>query len=113
MKPADQDRTAFVLALFIIHHSSFIIALIIHHSSFIINSKESHMWVVSAPGTRCPKEGKPREYITEVAQDVPETSYYRRLVADGSLCKAAPQASPAPPARGPDKKGKEVTDVES
>lgn len=46
------------------------------------------MKVISAPGTRCPKEGKPREYITDaVFVEVPNTIYYRRLVADGSLVK--------------------------
>lgn len=44
------------------------------------------MKVIAAKGTRCPKEGNPREYITDdVAVDVPETAYYKRLVADGSL----------------------------
>ncbi len=44
------------------------------------------MRVISAPGTRCPKEGKPREYITDTEpSDVPDTTYYRRLVAEGSL----------------------------
>lgn len=42
--------------------------------------------VIAAPGTKCPKEGKPREYITDQeATDVPETTYYRRLLGDGSL----------------------------
>lgn len=44
------------------------------------------MRVTAAPGLRCPKEGAPREYITDAAPvEVPETSYYLRLVADGSL----------------------------
>ncbi len=44
------------------------------------------MKVKAAPGMRCPKEGKPREFITDsVSVDVPDTAYYRRLVADGSL----------------------------
>ena len=42
------------------------------------------MRVKAAPGTKCPKEGKPRDYITE-AEDVPESAYYKRLVNDGSL----------------------------
>lgn len=47
--------------------------------------------VTAAPGTRCPMEGRPREYITDsAAVEVPETAYYRRLIADGSLVKAAP-----------------------
>jgi hypothetical protein len=48
------------------------------------------MKVSAAPGTRCPKEGKPREYITDnIPEEVPDSAYYRRLVADGSLVPAA------------------------
>jgi len=43
------------------------------------------MLVKSKPGTRCPKEGKPREYITGAYMQVPASAYYRRLVAEGSL----------------------------
>lgn len=44
------------------------------------------MKVVSKPGTMTPKEGKYREYITDKDPvEVPETAYYMRLVADGSL----------------------------
>lgn len=44
------------------------------------------MNVIAKKGTRCPKERKPRDYITDwEAVNVPETSYYLRLVADGSL----------------------------
>lgn len=44
------------------------------------------MIVKAAPGTRCPKEGNPRQYITDsAADDVQDSAYYRRLVADGSL----------------------------
>ncbi|MBI5550746.1 MAG: DUF2635 domain-containing protein [Desulfobacterales bacterium] len=44
------------------------------------------MKVVAAKGTKCPMEGKPRQYIDDRAgADVPETTYYRRLLADGSL----------------------------
>jgi hypothetical protein len=51
-----------------------------------MSKKEANMKVIAAPGTRCPKEGKPREYITDSeAVDVPDTAYYRRLVRDGSL----------------------------
>jgi len=53
------------------------------------------MLVQSAPGTRCPKEGKPRDYITDNAPvDVPATSYYRRLVSDGSLVCPSVTAAP-------------------
>ncbi len=44
------------------------------------------MKVIAAKGTRCPKEGNPREYITDDnTVDVPDTAYYKRLVKDGSL----------------------------
>ncbi|MRR15699.1 MAG: hypothetical protein EG826_04495 [Deltaproteobacteria bacterium] len=44
------------------------------------------MKVQAVPGARCPKEGKPREYITDSkTEEVPDSVYYRRLVADGSL----------------------------
>lgn len=44
------------------------------------------MRVVSKPGTMTPKEGKPREYINDSEpQEVPDTAYYQRLMADGSL----------------------------
>jgi len=49
--------------------------------------KEEFMKVLAAKGLKCPKEGKPREYITDSEPvDVPDDStYYRRLIADGSL----------------------------
>jgi hypothetical protein len=44
------------------------------------------MLVIAKPGARCPKEGKPKEYITDLeAAEVPESTYYKRLVDDGSL----------------------------
>ncbi len=47
------------------------------------------MKVLAIPGAKCPKEGKPRDYITDqVPVEVPDTSYYRRLIADGSLVLA-------------------------
>jgi len=47
------------------------------------------MKVIAAKGTRCPKEGYPREYIADAAAvDVPDTAYYKRLVKDGSLILA-------------------------
>ena len=56
------------------------------------------MKVKAAPGTKCPMEGKPREYITgKEAVDVPGSSYYKRLVNDGSLVLDTSTASaPAP-----------------
>lgn len=47
------------------------------------------MKVIAKPGASCPKEGKPREYITDKEpQEVPETTYYLRLIEDGSLLRA-------------------------
>lgn len=46
------------------------------------------MRVKTPPGVRCPKDGEPRSYITDAGADVPDTPYYRRLVADGSLLPA-------------------------
>jgi hypothetical protein len=52
------------------------------------------MNVIAAKGLKCPKENKPREYITDSTPvDVPESHYYLRLVADGSLV-LAPAAKP-------------------
>lgn len=46
------------------------------------------MKVISKPGTLTPKEGKPREYINDSEpQEVPETTYYLRLIDDGSLLR--------------------------
>lgn len=48
------------------------------------------MIVQAAPGAKCPKEGKPREYITDnTPVEVPDSAYYIRLVADGSLIKSS------------------------
>ena len=42
--------------------------------------------VISKPGTQTPKEGRPRSYLSDsAAVDVPDTTYYRRLINDGSL----------------------------
>jgi hypothetical protein len=49
-------------------------------------AKEGIMLVKAAPGSRCPKEGKPREFITDGnAVEVADSAFYRRLIADGSL----------------------------
>lgn len=51
------------------------------------------MRVQAAPGAKCPKEGKPREYITDnTPVEVPDSAYYLRLVADKSLVKIAATA---------------------
>lgn len=42
--------------------------------------------VIAAAGLRVPKEDNVRQYITdEDVVDVPDTLYYRRLIADGDL----------------------------
>ena len=44
------------------------------------------MLVKAAPGLQVPMERNPREYITDTEPiDVPDTTYYRRLLDDGSL----------------------------
>ena len=54
------------------------------------------MQVKAASGLRCPKEGKPREYIEDKEfVEVPDTQYYRRLVRDTSL--VTPPDKPATP----------------
>ena len=53
------------------------------------------MYVKSAPGSRCPMEQNPREYISDTeASDIPDTTYYRRLVDDGSLIETAKPKTP-------------------
>lgn len=55
------------------------------------------MKVVAAPGLQVPKEGKPREYVTQDEEvEVPESAYYLRRVTDGDLVRtdvAAPDKS--------------------
>lgn len=52
--------------------------------------------VQAAPGTRVPKEGKPRDYITDSqAATVPASQYYRRLVRDSSLAEIPAETPPA------------------
>jgi len=59
------------------------------------------MKVIAAPGTRCPREEQsgpstPVKFITDSeAVDVPDTTYYRRLVNDGSLI-ISPSHQPSP-----------------
>lgn len=49
------------------------------------------MIVKAAPGLKLPKEGKPRQYITETdAVEVPATAYYLRAVACGDLVAVEP-----------------------
>jgi len=52
------------------------------------------MLVIAAAGIQVPMEDKPREYITDSqAVDVPASSYYLRMLADGDLLPAEEPAS--------------------
>ena len=58
------------------------------------------MWVKAAAGLKCPKENKPRDYITDgKAVEVEASAYYLRLINDGSL-----EETDAPAAKGSSKK---------
>lgn len=47
------------------------------------------MKVKAAPGIQVPKEDKPREFITDAETvEVPASTYYLRLLADGDLLSA-------------------------
>lgn len=51
--------------------------------------------VKAAPGVQVPKEGAPRQYITESEpQAVPGSAYYLRRLDDGDLVRV-PDAEPA------------------
>lgn len=55
------------------------------------------MKVLAKPGAKCPMEHKPRAYITDsVPVDVPDSTYYRRLLAEGSLVLAGAGAAVEP-----------------
>lgn len=55
------------------------------------------MLVKTPPGLKCPKEGTPREYITDDPKgvEVPNTVYYHRLLDEGSLLLADGTVKPA------------------
>jgi len=59
--------------------------------------------VKAIAGSRCPMEGNPKAYISDddKGQEVDNTSYYQRLVAEGSLIKVKPGPEPKK-ARGGD-----------
>jgi len=61
------------------------------------------MKVQAKTGTRCPMESNPRQYITDTAADVPETTYYRRLLEEGSLV-AVPETPEKKTGRRPKKR---------
>lgn len=49
------------------------------------------MLVQAIAGARCPTEDNPRRYITDTEPvEVPASSYYQRLVAEGSLVDVTP-----------------------
>lgn len=51
------------------------------------------MQVIAQKGMKCPMERKPRRYVTDsMTIDVPATSYYRRLLNDGSLVRRLPKS---------------------
>lgn len=52
--------------------------------------------VISQKGTKCPKENKPRQYITDIVPvEVPNSIYYRRLISDGSLVLVVEKEKPS------------------
>ena len=54
--------------------------------------------VKAAPGVKVPKEGAPREYITEYApQAVPGSAYYLRRLDDGDLIRVEEVQAKAKP----------------
>ncbi len=55
--------------------------------------------VIAKQGTQCPKEGNHREYITDaVAEDVPVSIYYLRLINDGSILRVPDETASVPAA---------------
>ncbi len=71
------------------------------------------MKVKSQPGTICPMEGKPRDYIRDASPAVvPDTMYYRRLIDEGSLVlvddKPQEPAAKASAIKQKEKGGKDV-----
>ena len=66
------------------------------------------MNVIATRGTKCPMEGKPREYITDtLVVNVPDTTYYQRLIMDGSLIKVPETPPKAKQADKPKQGGEE------
>lgn len=63
------------------------------------------MIVKAASGLKVPKEGKPRQYITDAEPvEVPDTAYYRRRVAEGDLVPEKAAKKPATAGPAPEKK---------
>lgn len=53
------------------------------------------MKVKAAEGLRVPMENRAHAYIEGAAVEVPDSPYYRRLLTEGDLIKAADLAEPA------------------
>jgi hypothetical protein len=54
------------------------------------------MWVKAQPGERCPRPGRPKEYITDGDPvEVPDDVHHLRLVKEGSLVEVSAPAKPA------------------
>lgn len=51
------------------------------------------MKVKAAAGLRVPYENQPRRYIEQEPVDVPDTIYYRRLLAAGDLVDVSDQGA--------------------
>ncbi|QOF68300.1 DUF2635 domain-containing protein [Actinobacillus sp. GY-402] len=45
------------------------------------------MKVKATPGVKVPYEDRPYAHIEQTVVDVPDTTYYRRRIADGDLIK--------------------------
>lgn len=55
------------------------------------------MRVQAAPGIKVPREGNPRDYITDSESvEVEMTAYYIRRMSDGDLVEPAAATTPAP-----------------
>jgi hypothetical protein len=64
------------------------------------------LYVMSKPGQPCPRE-RSRETISDIAPvAVPNSNYYRRRIADGSLIACDPPKPPKAASTRKDKKEK-------
>ncbi len=64
------------------------------------------MLMKAIPGGKIPVRGKPGQHITDdKAVNVPNNSYYRRLVAEGSLIEVPLETTNQKPSAKPRKEG--------
>jgi hypothetical protein len=70
------------------------------------------MYVLASPGLRVPKEGKPKDHITDQPPEgepgyavADDSAYYQRRLADGDLVVVAAAAETAPAPSKPKKGG--------